>query len=80
MGIHKPRRMEVWVSPDDRQYRKIKEQSFTETEIFRQGMFTEDVQFDLKDESRYVRIVAYGAWYESANACSSGANNEGVHR
>lgn len=61
MGIHKPRRMEVWVSPDDRQYRKIKEQSFTETEIFRQGMFTEDVQFDLKDESRYVRIVAYGA-------------------
>ena len=24
-------------------------------------MFTEDVQFDLKDESRYVRIVAYGA-------------------
>ena len=61
MGIHKPRRIEIWLSADDKQYRKIAEQFFEDAEIFREGMFAEEIRFDLNDESRFVRIVAYGA-------------------
>lgn len=61
MGIHKPRRIEIWLSADEKQYRKIAEQVFEDTEIFREGMFAEETRFDLDDESRFVRIVAYGA-------------------
>lgn len=61
MGIHKPRRIEIWLSADDKQYRKIAEQFFEDAKIFREGMFAEEIRFDLNDESRFVRIVAYGA-------------------
>lgn len=61
MGIHKPRRVEVWLSTDNSQYHKAAEKSFTEEEIFQQGMFVEDVALTAEGEARFVRIVAYGA-------------------
>lgn len=61
MGIHKPRRLEVWLSEDDQRYEKAAEKCFTDEEIFRKGMFVEDVSLNLAGKGRYVRLLVYGA-------------------
>ena len=50
MAAHKPADIEVWVSNDNRDYRKVSGKQFTDGEIFREGTFKEDV-----------RIIAKGA-------------------
>ena len=58
MAAHKPADIEVWVSNDNRDYRKVSGKQFTDGEIFREGTFKEDVVLDLNKEiGRYVRIM-----------------------
>lgn len=61
MAVHKPAEIEVWISGDDKEYRKVGECSYTKNEIFREGVFREDIPFEIGAEARYVRVVAHGA-------------------
>lgn len=61
MVVHKPAEIEVWISGDDKEYRKVGECSYTKNEIFREGVFREDIPFEIGTEARYVRVVARGA-------------------
>lgn len=61
MAVHKPARIEVWISTDNKDYRKVGERSYTKNEIFREGIFKEDIPFSIGVEVRYVRVVACGA-------------------
>ena len=61
MAVHKPAEIEVWISGDDKEYRKVGECSYTKNEIFREGVFREDIPFEIGTEARYVRVVARGA-------------------
>ena len=61
MAVHKPAEIEVWISGDDKEYRKVGECSYTKNEIFREGVFREDISFEIGTEARYVRVVARGA-------------------
>lgn len=61
MAVHKPAEIEVWISGDDKEYRKVGECSYTKNEIFREGVFREDIPFEIGTEARYVRVVAHGA-------------------
>ena len=61
MAVHKPAAIEVWISDDDKEYRKVGECSYTKNEIFREGVFREDIPFEIGTEARYVRVVARGA-------------------
>ena len=60
MAVHKPAAIEVWISDDDKEYRKVGECSYTKNEIFREGVFREDIPFEIGTEARYVRVVARG--------------------
>ena len=61
MAAQKPAEIEVGLSNDNREYRKVSGKQFTDGEIFREGTFTEDVVLDLNKEiGRYVRIFAKG--------------------
>lgn len=61
MAVHKSAEIEVWISGDDKEYRKVGECSYTKNEIFREGVFREDIPFEIGTEARYVRVVARGA-------------------
>ncbi|WP_455669239.1 glycoside hydrolase family 20 protein [Phocaeicola sp.] len=62
MAVHKPADIEIWLSNDNKEYHPVAYKQFTNQEIFREGTFIEDVQFDLKNETaRYVRVIAKGA-------------------
>lgn len=61
MAVHKPAKIEIWISADDKDYRKVSERAFTKKEIFREGIFREDIPFKVGGEARYIRVVAYGA-------------------
>lgn len=61
MAVHKPAAIEVWISGDDKEYRKVGECNYTKNEIFREGVFREDIPFEIGTEARYVRVVARGA-------------------
>ncbi len=61
MAVHKLAEIEVWISGDDKEYRKVGECSYTKNEIFREGVFREDIPFEIGTEARYVRVVARGA-------------------
>ena len=61
MAIHKPKAIEVWLSDNEVTYRKSAEKRFTSDEIFREGRFVEDLELELDDAARYVRIILYGA-------------------
>lgn len=61
MAAHKPVTIEVWISADNKAYHRVADKQFTKEEIFREGNFKEDVEFDLKNEAaRYVRVIARG--------------------
>lgn len=61
MAVHKPAEIEIWISGDDKEYSKMGECSYTKNEIFREGVFREDIPFEIGTEARYVRVVARGA-------------------
>lgn len=61
MAAHKPAKIEVWISTDNKDYRKAGEQVYTKAEIFREGIFKEDIRFRIGEKGRYIRVVAYGA-------------------
>lgn len=62
MAIHKPAEIQVWVSSDDRDYRKVNELRFTPEEVFRAGSYKDDCFLPLGNvEARYVRVLARGA-------------------
>lgn len=61
MAVHKPAKIEILISADNKDYRKVGEQTYTKNEIFREGIFREDLAFEVGGKARYVRVVAYGA-------------------
>lgn len=61
MAVHKPARLEVSLSADGKTYRKVGERNYTPQDIFREGTFREDIDFEIGEKARYVRITAYGA-------------------
>ena len=61
MAAHKPAKIEVLISADNKDYHKVGEQTYTKNEIFREGTFREDIPFEIGEKARYIRIVAYGA-------------------
>lgn len=61
MAVHKPARIEILISTDDADFRKVSERTYTKDDIFREGIFREDISFEVGEKTRYVRVVAYGA-------------------
>ena len=61
LGIHKPQRVEVWLSDNDVHYWKATEQTFGRDEIFAEGRSTEEMELIFKDVARYVRVIMKGA-------------------
>ena len=61
LGIHKPQKVEVWLSDNDVHYWKATEQIFGLDEIFSEGRFSKDMKFTFEDVARYVRIIMKGA-------------------
>ena len=61
MAVHKPARIETLISTDGADFRKVSERTYTKDDIFREGIFREDISFEVGEKTRYVRVVAYGA-------------------
>lgn len=61
MAVHKPAKIEAWISTDNKSFHKAGEQAYTKNEIFREGTFREDLPLEVGEKARYIRIVAYGA-------------------
>lgn len=61
MAAHKPAEIEIWISTDNKDYRKAGEQTYTKDEIFREGTFREELPFKIGEKTRYIRVVALGA-------------------
>lgn len=61
LGIHKPQKVEVWLSDNDVHYWKATEQTFDSDEVFVEGRFTKEMKFAFEDVARYVRIIMKGA-------------------
>ena len=61
MAVHKPAKIDVWISTDNKDYRKAGERIYTKDAIFREGTFREDIPFEIGEKARYIRVVAYGA-------------------
>ena len=62
MAAHKPSMIQVLVSDDNRNYRKVGEIHFTPEEIFREGTYIDNCSLDMGDvQARYVRVIAKGA-------------------
>ena len=58
MGVHKPRRLIVEVSDDNKNFTKIGQVSYTDTDIFKEGNFIEDLTVKTsKTQGRYVRVT-----------------------
>lgn len=47
-AIHKPRKVEVWLSDNDMHYQKVAEKRFVQDEIFREGRFVDDISLDFE--------------------------------
>lgn len=60
MAIHKPERIEVWLSDNDVLYWKMAEKRYRQDEVFREGRFVEDLSFEIDDHARYMRILLFG--------------------
>lgn len=61
MAVHKPEEIEIWISANNKDYRKVGGQTYTKNEIFREGTFREDIPFKIGEKVRYIRVVARGA-------------------
>jgi hexosaminidase len=60
LGIHKPKKIEVWLSDNDVAFWKVADKNFNADEIFREGRFVEDLDFKFEGTARYVRLVMKG--------------------
>lgn len=57
MGVHKPRCIRIEISDNGREYMLAGNKKFSDSEIFKEGNFVENIDFDLKNvETRYVKI------------------------
>ena len=67
-----PADIEVWVSNDNRDYRKVSGKQFTDGEIFREGTFKEDVVLDLNKAKLAVMcgLLLKGDRRVSCNPCT----------
>ena len=61
LAIHKPEKVEVWLSDNNVHYWKVAERVFKLDEVFSEGHFVEDLQLQFEDAARYVRINLKGA-------------------
>lgn len=61
LALHKPEKVEVWLSDNDVLYWKVAEKHYTPGEVFREGRFVEDLRLDFEDAARYVRVIMFGA-------------------
>lgn len=62
MGVHKPRCIKLEVSDNTTDFKVIGERKFSDKDIFKEGNFTEDICFELKDtEARFVRFSVESA-------------------
>lgn len=58
MGVHYPASMELLVSTDNRNFVPLQRLSFSQKEIFRDGIFTDELVFDdFSVEGRYLKFV-----------------------
>lgn len=57
MGVHYPKSIVLSVSDDNKQFKKIGTLSFTEKEIFRDGIYMDEFKFDdLSSKGRYLKF------------------------
>ena len=61
LGIHKPQKIEVWLSDNDMHYWKVSERVFERDEVFSEGRFVKDLELKFEDVARYVRVIMKGA-------------------
>ena len=61
LAIHKPAKVEIWLSDNEVHYWKVAERKFGKADIFSQGRFIKDLDFRFDDVARYVRIIIKGA-------------------
>ena len=62
MGVHKPKKIRVEVSDDNKMYYAVGELNFSEEEIYKEGTFRNDYSIDMGGVvARYVRVTAKGA-------------------
>ena len=60
LAIHKPGKVEVWLSDNEVYYWKVAEKTYRAGEVFREGRFVEDLEFGFEDAARYVRLILKG--------------------
>ena len=60
LAIHKPEKVEVWLSDNEVYYWKVAEKTYRASEVFREGRFVEDLDFEFQDAARYVRLIIKG--------------------
>lgn len=57
MGVHYPKSITLSVSDDNVKFKKIGELDFTEKEIFKRGIYTDELTFDgLSSRGRYIKF------------------------
>ena len=62
MGVHKPKKIVVEVSADNKHFIPKGEKVFTEKEIFKEGNFIEDLSFEFKrTDAQFIRVRVKGA-------------------
>lgn len=58
MGVHKPRRLTVEVSDDNKTFTKVGQESYADADIFKEGNFIEDLTVKTPNaKGRYLRVT-----------------------
>lgn len=60
LAIHKPAKIEVWLSNNDVSYWKAAEKQYDAEKVFCEGRYVEDLALDFDDSARYVRLILKG--------------------
>ena len=61
MAVHKPKKITLELSEDNRRFTEAGKKTFDKDEIFKEGNYIEDIAFDVKGkQARYVRIKTEG--------------------
>ncbi|MBQ2856204.1 MAG: family 20 glycosylhydrolase [Bacteroidaceae bacterium] len=61
LAIHRPKKVEVWLSDNDVHYTKVSEKIFALDDVFSEGRFTDNVTLEMENTARYVRVIMKGA-------------------
>lgn len=68
MGVHKPKSITVETSADGNKFISIGKRTYTDSEIFKEGNFIEDIKFEAKDiNAQFIRISCTGAGKNPVN-------------